>query len=332
MDIEQRKRHHLINLNDAAQLCVQNKDIAINIFTCAAGKLKDRCCNITGNLEKLHCRGYMPYPMLGEACGFIGIFYNLLNEKLNEPKDYSMSFLDSAFSSKCKIAENTCLKDNNDSPCTDSNENLLRNVLFNYLESDLEIPNLRMPYIPRYCYFLKKQHDYLLTEYHKIRNQMEEINNLNTEAVFVIPGEEANGSYKLNPTLPSDIKIPSSKASSFIDDKIIREQMETKKLFTDIKLSFMEKMEKADEKSLTFVSKYLIQYIPHMIHVQQTANRKALYVFQKFYNYSIWILAFGMLTTLAEQLKDDMAPCTYKNFVVASISDKNQRKECKKQS
>ena len=27
-----------------------------------------------------------------------------------------------------------------------------------------------------------------------------------------------------------------------------------------------------------------------------------------------------------------MAPCTYKNFVVASISDKNQRKECKTHS
>ena len=184
MDIEQRKRHHQINLAEAAQLCIQNKDITANLCTCGAGKLKDRACNITGQLEKMHCRGFIPPKMLGELCGFIKIFHKLLNEKLNEPKDNSLSFLDSAFSSKCKIAENTCLKDNIDTKCTDSNENLLRTVLLNYLQYDLEIANFKIPYARRYCHFLAKQQEYLLREYHKTVNEMQEINLLNGNNVF----------------------------------------------------------------------------------------------------------------------------------------------------
>ena len=91
----------------------------------------------------------------------------------------------------------------------------------------------------------------------------------------------------------------------------------------------MGKLEKADEKSVAFVTKYFIQFIPHMIHLEQTANRKALYIFQNFYSYSIWILAFGMLTTLAEQLKQDMGSCTYKSFLAANDEEKRFKKECK---
>ena len=94
----------------------------------------------------------------------------------------------------------------------------------------------------------------------------------------------------------------------------------------------MGKLEKADEKSVAFVTKYFIQFIPHMIHLEQTANRKALYIFQKFYSYSIWILAFGMLTTLAEQLKQDMGGCTYKQFLAANDEEKRTKKECKTES
>ena len=70
-----------------------------------------------------------------------------------------------------------------------------------------------------------------------------------------------------------------------------------------------------------------------MIHVHQTVNRKALYIYQKFYTYSIWILAFGMLTTLAEQLKEDLGPtCTYKQFLAANSLEKNHKKQCKTES
>ena len=71
LTIEQRRRAHRLLLTDAVQLCLQNRDIAINIFTCAANKLKDRVCTITRALEKWHCRGFVSMHILAEACGFI---------------------------------------------------------------------------------------------------------------------------------------------------------------------------------------------------------------------------------------------------------------------
>ena len=354
LTIEQRRRAHELLLTDAVQLCLQNRDIAINIFTCAANKLKDRVCTITRALEKWHCRGFVSMHLLAEACGFVKVLHGSINNMLNKPKDNSISFLNSAFSSKCKLVDKSCPSGDNkyDTKCTDSNEILIRNVLYEYLDNDFEIPDFRKTYTQRYCYFLAKENQSLLRKYLDTLDEMKHINEANEGKIFIPrtrlegEGEEVKereesvffgaGSRGVDEDdleynhdeAPSEIVIPVIDNQSFIPDEDISDKMQGLEMYHDIKRAFMGYLEKADDSSIKFVEEYLIQFIPHVIHEKQTVNRKALYIYQKFYDYSIWILAYGMLITLVDEmnLKSD---CGITEFTAQLKSEKKYKKKCK---
>ena len=343
LTMEQKKRLHKMNLNDAYNLCIQNKDIAINLLTCGANQINERVCGVTRELEKYHCRGFVPMQLLSESCGFIKTFHAAINQMLHKPKDGSISFLESAFSSKCKLIDKSCQGDRLDTKCTDANENLIRNVLITYLDHDFEIPDFRKSYTQRYCYFLAKEYDNLSRRTEETLKEMQEINDANGGRIFikheddderlkeepVAPGEdEQDLVYNEREDLPPEIILPSVHNQSFIENEVIKESMVQLQMYKDIKRAFIGHLEKADASSIKFVEEYLIKYIPHVIHERQSINRKALYIYQKFYDYSIWILAYGMLITLIEELKESHE-CTIDQFIIKASADKAIKRKCK---
>ena len=340
LTLEQKKRLHKMNLNDAYNLCIQNKDIAINLLTCGANQINERICGVTRELEKYHCRGFVPMQILNESCGFIKTFHASINQMLNKPKDGSVSFLESAFSSKCKLIDKSCQGDRLDTKCTDANENLIRNVLNDYLDRDFEIPDLRLSYTQRYCYFLAKEYQHLNDRIQDTLDEMKEINDANGGMIFIKdeedeekepepPGEdELDLVYNQRIDLPSEITLPSLHSLSFIENDVIKDKMQDLQMYQDIKRAFIGHLEKADASSIKFVEEYLIKYIPHVIHEKQSVSRKALYIYQKFYDYSIWILAYGMLITLIEELKESHE-CTIDQFIIKAGADKAIKRKCK---
>ena len=361
MTMEQRRRAHKINLDHAVTLCIQNKEIVSNLLTCAANKIKDRICGITQTLEKWHCRGFISWQLLSESYGFIKIFHALINEKLSKPKDNSISFVESAFSSKCKLVQKSCQGDMLDTKCTDSNEMLIRQVLYNYLDDDLEIPDFRKSYNHKYCIFLAKELHNLQKRMHETIQEMDFINKENDLEIFheVDIDDEENeegkdeheegdeesdkhvgtkgkkekaSTMKYNTLFDNeDIKLPHLNNTRTIEDEEIKEKMENLQMYNDIRRGFIKHLEKADSSSVRFVQEFFIQYIPHIIYSKQSVNRKALYIYQKFYDYSAWILAYGMLLTLVEQLKDN-SECSLKHFTSNNDTNLiNARKQCRSQ-
>ena len=302
-------------LENGLQEIERYTDKIIEIMNAIADNYMNRLCLVMAKIQKTHCRGLIPIPLLIKDMKFVYTLVELLNQKLEQPGEISetLSGKEQLFGGACCVDINQDKCPINENECSDVNELILKKVINKDFDYNILNLSLKGNYIHpnlKYCHSLVQQYNFL--------NSMDDdfvaqIHTMGVRAGFPVftPIPATPQFIEINPHLtPAQIQnIVINERSSEAPDLNAGQQLtqarlsQTYRKVRDSMLYHFKKLAGMDK----FITKKMPTILPCTFFGREQMNEKALLVYIELSRFSKYLVSILILRSIALELKHEPA-------------------------
>ena len=290
-------------------------DKIIEIMNAVIEKYMNRLCFVVRRIQRTHCQGLIPMPMVLKDMKFVHTLVDLLNQKLQQPGEVSetLSGKEQLFGGACCVDVNEDKCPVNENECSDVNELILKKVInkdFTSLILDLLLHHNFVSPNEKFCHNLSQQFIFIRSLLREINTAMNETMRRSTgvaQPIFLF--HHATAMAQVNPALTDlekrsiEIDIPVTVAPDInIGDQFVA--IRNSLTYTKVRDHLLYNFEKVD-KMEKFMSKKMPVILPCSFYGREQMNEKALIIYMELYRFSKYLISILLLKAMTTELRHE---------------------------